>query len=284
MSTRVIRQTVWAIAMLLLISSQHAGAQTSQSWTELQAGVPHGEVVERSYDSKILGRAQRIWVYTPPAASGAPAGVLICLWGADYREQIPVATVLDNLLSKRAIPPIAAVLVDDNDGRFQEFETTRKTAESLATELVPWIRSTLRVPTDPQHVIVTGYSAAGLASTYAAFAHPEVVGNVLSQSGAFWRAFDGEGAAEKEWLAAHYAATPKRDTRLYMEVGGAETRPTAIGLSLLDANRHLRDVLLKQGYDVKYEEVPGAQHEFGHWRSKFADGVISLTSRWPAPR
>jgi enterochelin esterase-like enzyme len=47
-----------------------------------------------------------------------------------------------------------------------------------------------------------------------------------------------------------------------------------------DAVQRLRDVLVKRGHLVLYEEVPGAEHEFIHWRSKLGDGLIYLTSAW----
>jgi enterochelin esterase family protein len=246
------------------------------------AGTPAGHLDEQTYDSKVYGGPRRAWTYMP--AAGNPAGIIVCLWGADYVDQIPVRAILDDLIAKRKIPPLAAVLVDDNDQRFQDFQATEKMAASVAGEVLPWARARLHVPADPRRTIVTGYSAAGLASTYVAFAHPDLVGNVLSQSGAFWRAFDGTGAAEPQWLAAQFDKAPKSATMFYLEVGGGETRVAGGVVSLLDANRHLRDVLVRKGYSIDYEEVPGAQHEFGHWRSKFGDGLVSLTSRWNPAR
>lgn len=242
------------------------------------AFMPAGGLQEQTYPSKVYGGAKRVWTYAP--AAGAPEGLVICLWGADYVEQIPVRAILDDLISKRKIPPLAAVLVDDNDQRFQDFQATQKMAASVAGEVLPWARAQLHVPSDPRRTIIIGYSAAGLASTYVAFAHPDLIGNVLAQSGAFWRGFEGTGAAEPQWLAAQFDKAPQSATIFYLEVGGAETRVAGGVASLLDANRHLRDVLVRKGYSVAYEEVPGAQHEFGHWRSKFGDGIVSVTSRW----
>ena len=119
---------------------------------------------------------------------------------------------------------------------------------------------------------------AGLASAYAGYAHPEAIGNVLAQSGAFWRGFDGDGAAEPEWIAKQFAALPRRATRFYLEVGGAETGGMGVGLK--GANEHLRDVLRGKGYDLTYVEVPGAQHEYGHWKAAFGPALIDVTRDW----
>jgi enterochelin esterase-like enzyme len=83
----------------------------------------------------------------------------------------------------------------------------------FATELIPWIRAKEKVPADAGRTIIAGYSAAGLGATFVAFQPPGLAGNVLAQSGAFWRGFEGEGASEYEWLAGQYAATPEQQTR-----------------------------------------------------------------------
>jgi enterochelin esterase family protein len=151
----------------------------------------------------------------------------------------------------------------------------------VAEELIPWARRTLGVTADAAHTIVAGYSAAGLGATYAAFAHPDAFGNVLAQSGAFWRGFEGEGASDLQWLAARFAENPRRNTRFSLEVGGAETREAGgSGVSILQANRHLRDVLRQKGYDLTYVEVPGAQHEYGHWKAAFGPALVALTRDW----
>jgi enterochelin esterase family protein len=247
-----------------------------------QPGVPAGTVEERTFDSEIYGGKRRIWIYTP--ANGAvPTGLLICLWGQNYLNEIPVPTILDNLLQQKRIPPLMAVFLDNDGDRFQDFQNTARFTASLTTELLPWLGTTVHAPTDPKQVIVTGYSAAGLASAYIAYKHPESVGNVLSQSGAYWRGFEGEGASDPEWISRQYAATPKRDTVFYLDVGGDETRETPGGISILDANMHLHEVLTGKGYTVRYDEVRGGEHEFVHWRSRFADGLLYLTTRWRAP-
>jgi enterochelin esterase family protein len=253
-------------------------------WVDPRAGVLKGRVDERRYESRIYGAPRRIWVYTPPGA-GTPSGLLICFWGTDYLNEIPVPTILDNLLSEGRIPPLAAIFVDNGDDRFQDFQSTQKLTASLSGELMPWVRANTHVPADPHRTIVTGYSAAGLEAAYVAYAHPELFGNVLSQSGAFWRGFEGQGAPESEWLSHRYEAIPTRDTRFYLDVGGNENQtPTGPGLTFKDANRHLRDVLTRKGYAIKYNEEPGAEHDFMSWRTTIADGLLYLTSGWAAAR
>jgi enterochelin esterase-like enzyme len=256
----------------------------SSVWVDPRPGVPAGRVDEHTFESKVYDGVRRVWVYTPPLYANKAkqsAGLLICFGGLDYLNEIPVPTILDNLISEGKIPPLTAIFVDNSGDRFQNFQSTQKFTDSLTNELIPWARRTLDIPTDPRRTIVTGYSAAGLESVYVAFRRPDLFGNVLAQSGAFWRGFEGEGASDYEWLASHFAVAPKQDTKFYMEVGGREdSKAVGVGPVFKDANRRLSDVLQKKGYTVSYTEVPGAQHEFIHWRSKFADGLLFLTAGW----
>ena len=94
-------------------------------------------------------------------------------------------------------------------------------------------------------------------------------------SGAFWRG--SEGASEpSEWLTAQLENSPKLNLRFYLEVGGGENIKNAVGLTMIETNRHLRDVLKAKAYDVAYLEAPNAIHNPEHWRAQLADGIIYL--------
>jgi enterochelin esterase-like enzyme len=46
--------------------------------------------------------------------------------------------------------------------------------------------------------------------------------------------------------------------------------------SLLDANRHLHEVLTRKGYVVEYFEVPNGQHSPDTWRARLPAGIVAL--------
>src|SRR5262249_54574787 len=148
---------------------------------------------------------------------------------------------LDNLLAKGYIPPLVAIVLDNpsQQTRNVELPCNPLFADFLAKEVVPWMRQKYHVTSDPSQTVVAGSSYGGLAATYAGLRHPEVFGNVLSQSGSFWWKPDGD--PEHEWLTKQYVASPKLPLRFYLEVGLLESGPTPdSGPSQVVVNRHMR--------------------------------------------
>jgi enterochelin esterase family protein len=128
------------------------------------------------------------------------------------------------------------------------------------------------VTTDPERTTVGGASFGGLAAAYVAFKHPELFGNVLSQSGSFW--WRPEADPEYEWVTRQFVGSPKLPLRFYLQVGLLENLSTARPDSPtnLIANRHFRDVLESKGYSVEFQEVNGG-HDFFPWKASLPDGL-----------
>jgi enterochelin esterase-like enzyme len=246
-----------------------------QQWINVRQGVPAGKIEEHKFKSAILGNERRLWVYTPPGynPSARPLALLLMFDGGAYTRLVPTPVILDNLIAEARIQRLVAVMVD-SVSRDAELHCNPLFADFLAKELVPWVREKYNVTSDPRHVVVGGSSAGGLAAAYGALQHPEVFGNVLSQSGAFW--WTPEGDAESEWLARQYATSKKLQARFFMNVGLFETTHGREGVpTQVVVNRHMRDVLRAKGYDLRYEEFNGG-HEYLSWRGLLAEGLIFL--------
>lgn len=251
---------------------------------------PHeaaGTVAEFNVDSKAYGRARHVWVYTPPnypAACGEACSLVVAFDGGEYVTDIPLPAILDSLIAARRMPPTVALLIDDASGaeRLADLANQPRFVTLVADELVPWLRSRYRVTRDPARTIITGSSAGGLAAAYLALERPELFGNVLSQSGAFWRGNEGSNDAPYEWLTEQYTAQPRRPIRFVLEVGSTESRGALGGAapSILSANRRLHDVLRKKGYAVEYHEVPNGVHAPETWKLRLPVG-LSLLARGP---
>jgi enterochelin esterase family protein len=270
----------------VILSVLELPAAPRQTWILARPQVPKGMVTDHHLRSAILGNDHALSVYTPPtdAAAGAPHSLLLLFDRWAYRHFVPTATILDNLLAAGCLAPVVAILVDspDLETRERELPCSAPFADFLVRELLPWARQRYPLTSDPARIVVGGSSYGGLAAAFAALRHPDVFGNVLSQSGAFW--WKPEDDREYEWLARHVAAGPTRPLRFYLEVGLLEAGPMAGNApDQVVVNRHLCTVLHAKGYPVHYREYNGG-HEYVCWRGTLADGLLSLLGRGASAR
>ena len=169
-------------------------------------------------------------------------------------------------------------------------------ADFVSTELVPWVRANYNVTTNPSLTAVGGYSAGGFSAAYMALRHPEVFGNVISQSGSFWWAPDHnggycdgmcrdsghvaeekiDGTTEPNWLAKQFLMSRKLPVRFDLEAGTFEMDRYGKGGDILEPTRAFRDVLLAKGYDVHYQQFVGG-HDGWSWPARNEKIVIALS-------
>jgi enterochelin esterase family protein len=252
-------------------------AAPPQPWSAPRPGAPAGRVALHRLRSAILDNERRVWVYTPPAYSdsGEPCGLILMFDGWEAIQWVYMPAILDNLLADGLIPPMVAVM-PDNLGmmttRNLELPCYPPFAEFVRRELVPWARETYNVTGDPARCVVTGASYGGLAAAYVGLLHSDLFGNVLSLSGAFqWKP---QTETEFAWLTRQYALADRLPLRFYLDAGILET--TALdGPSLLESNRHMRDVLAAKGYPLHYAEYSGG-HDPICWRGTIPDGLRYL--------
>ena len=247
-----------------------------QPWIEPRANRREGTLENHEIKSDILDNERTVTVYRPPGYDAdriEPYPLLVLFDRQAYLHVVQTPVILDNLIHAGKIPPLVTVLVG-NVNRSEELPCYEPFADFLAHELVPWVRETNRVTSDASRTIVAGSSYGGLASTFAAVQHPDVFGNVLSQSGSYW--WTGPDDPEHEWLTRHIVDQEPSGIRFYMDVGLLESGPTPNnGPSQLVTNRHMRDVLRAKGYSVTYRELESG-HDYVTWRGTLADGLIAL--------
>lgn len=250
-----------------------------QEWSESKPDVPHGEVRMERFKSTILDNERRVWIYTPPgySAEGEPYALLVIFDGLASTVLIPTPVILDNLFAAGLLPPMVAIIPDSlsTEVRMRELLLHEPFVDFLTQELLSWVHEHYHVTNDPMRTIVSGSSAGGLTAALAALRQPEIFGNVLSQSGAFWVGKDEE---EFEWLVRQYALSPKLPIRFYLDVGLLEHSQPG---DLLASNRHLRNVLDAKGYELHYTEFNGG-HTYLCWRGSLAQGLLALLGKDPS--
>jgi enterochelin esterase-like enzyme len=240
-----------------------------------------------TFTDSVYHRSRRIWIYTPPgydSKAAVPYPLIIAFDGSEYRDTMPLPFILDTLAAARRAPAFVGVLIDNFEGadRIRDLGNAAKMTGFLSMQLIPYVRAHWHVTTDPHRVILTGSSAGGLGSAFVAFQRPDMFGNVLSQSGAFWRGAEASNSPPYEWLTAKVSRSPKRDVRYFLDVGEMENHPTlgGSGPNFLEANRRFRDALKSKGYSVMYAEVPGGQHAAPYWMDRLPVGIVAIVKLW----
>jgi enterochelin esterase family protein len=142
-------------------------------------------------------------------------------------------------------------------------------------------------------VIIGGASAGGLSAACVALRHPEAFGNVISQSGAFWRGYGHTAAywadpnrndADRVWFAREVASVPRVPVRFFMTIGTLERGGSLgeAGIPMLHVNRQVRDVLIARGYDVTYREISGG-HDPYNWEVSLPGALEALLNSKRVP-
>jgi enterochelin esterase-like enzyme len=261
----------------------------AQPWLKPRPGTARGKLTLQRFRSKVLGNDRRVWVYTPPGyrAEGPPCGLLLLFDGWAYTQVIPTPTILDNLRARDGFPDLVAVLVDHPTHKDRNLELSCHPPfnDFLVRELIPWVRRHFHVTRDPARTIVGGSSRGGLAAVFAGLRHPEVFGNVFSQSGDFgWHpGSEGKVPSEPGWLIRQYATAAKVPLRFYLDVGLMERWNHGDEPGFLQANRHLRDVLRARGYAPHYAEF-NSGHYYVSWQTTLPDALLALTTEAKDPK
>ena len=272
-----------------------------QPWIVSKPGIPAGQIEKQTMKSAIQKLERNLFIYTPAGykSDGPPNALLVLFDGDDIlSNDFQGQTTLDNLIAARKIPPTVVVMVDNvGNRRLVDLVANPEFADFMATELVPWVRAHYNVTRDPARTVVSGESAGGLAAAYMGLRHPEVFGNVFSQSGAFWWSPEHSGGVcaskcpedsgqrtdpdsddsrtEGNWMAKQFVSSPKLSVRFFLEAGTFEVDRDRSGADILEATRTLRDVLLAKGYEVHFQQFVSGHEELS-WRGTFADGLIAL--------
>jgi len=249
-----------------------------QPWIVKKAANPEGKLEERRIKSEFLKNERSITVYTPPGyrTNGKPCALLVVFDGDSYLDLVPTPVILDNLIAASKIPPTVAVLIPNlsRETRNRELAPNEKFVDFLAKELIPWIRAHYNVTNEPRQTVVAGSSLGGTAAAYAALIHPELFGNVLSQSGGFsWTP-----STEPGWLAREYIKRTRLPLKFYLDAGVFEVDRSGNGDGILEWSRQMRDVLLAKGYEVHYQQFAGG-HDYLSWRGTLADGLLALIGK-----
>jgi enterochelin esterase family protein len=237
--------------------------------------VPHGTIHRQWYDSKALGVARSVVIYTPPGYSTGTQKypVLYLLHGSggtelSWIDEGATNVMLDNLIAdKKAVPMIVvmpfghteASLRPGNDPTYTGRDQAKFTKE-LIDEIIPMVERGYRVSGGPDRRAIAGFSMGGVQARQIGLAHPELFHAIGTFSGSVTPLAN----AAPEEIDAAFA-----DIRVFfMGVGDQET-------SLLQPHRALASLLVERRVHHTLAVVPGG-HTYHVWRRNLRDFVQLL--------
>lgn len=214
----------------------------------------------------------RLWLYLPSRAAPASLPVLVVFDGRMYKDTVKLPEILDYLIVRGQIPPVAALMVDNLDR--SELLCKPEYTDFISNEVISWLRARSSITIDPRQTIILGSSYGGLATAFIAYRNPDIFGTVLSQTG--WFRWHPEGDTQHHWLARQFEAAPKLPVRFWLQVGNLEVaRMLDGGPTQLEANRHFHDLLHAKGNEVHYHEYSGG-HDSSSLEFPLAQALIEL--------
>jgi enterochelin esterase-like enzyme len=235
--------------------------------------VPHGEVRERWYHSKITGQPRHIYVYTPPGYDADPQKRYPVLYlqhgsGGDERQwstQGRMNFILDNLIAARKAKPMIVVMekgyatrAETSGGAGGKFGGKGKSVfeEVIVQELIPLIDSTYRTIAKREQRAIAGLSMGGGQARQIGLAHLDI----FSAIGCF---SSGGGPTDVKTahggVFANAAEFNKKCTVFYLHAGTAETAQHKGALAFHSA-------LQKADINSVFEDLQGTAHDWQTWR------------------
>jgi enterochelin esterase family protein len=257
--------------------------------------VPHGQVRDVWYDSKVTGTWRHALVYLPPdyeqqATTRYPVLYLQHGGGEDetgWIRQGRANFILDNLIAAGSSKPMIVVMAygyarragapaPDLTGRpFGSPEMMKAMQEMTAAfeddvtkALIPFVDSTYRTVADRDHRAMAGLSMGGMQTFQITLNHLDSFSHIGGFSGAM-RLVLGEQKLDVKTayngVFADPAAFAKKVRLLWLGVGTEEPERMREGIRGLHAS------LTEAGIQHVYVESPGTDHEWQTWRRNLKD-------------
>jgi enterochelin esterase family protein len=278
--------------------SKHASAvevpEPGVDYYDIRA-VPHGQVREVWYDSKVTGGWRHALVYLPPdyeQQTKARYPVLYLQHGGGEDEtgwirQGRANFILDNLIAAGGCKPMIVVMAygyarragqpaPDLTGRpFGSPEMMKAMQEMTAAfeddvtkALIPFVDSSYRTIADRDHRAMAGLSMGGMQTFHVTLNHLDLFSHIGGFSGAM-RLVLGEQKLDVKTayngVFADPAAFAKKVRLLWLGVGTEEPERMREGIRGLHAS------LTEAGIQHVYVESPGTDHEWQTWRRNLKD-------------
>jgi enterochelin esterase-like enzyme len=267
--------------------------ETGSDYYSIQR-VPHGQVREVWYDSKVTGSWRHALVYLPPDYDAQPKQrypVLYLQHGGGEDEtgwirQGHANFILDNLIAKHEATPMIIVMAygyarragapapdasppapGSAQGMRAINEMAKTFEDDVTQELIPFVDRTYRTLADRDHRAMAGLSMGGFQTFNITLKHLDLFSYIGGFSGAGGMLDDGPPDLKNgfDGAFADAAAFTKKVHLLYLGVGTAEPERFQTRL------RGLHEALEQGGIHHVWWQSPGTDHEWQTWRRNLKD-------------
>lgn len=251
----------------------HGEGYVTPDWTRPDPESRPGSMSPYTLDSRALGEPREILLYRPARRSGSGRFPLLIVHdGRDYLRYADLGPVLDNLIERGDIPPMAVALTEPGE-RLVEYADDPCHARFVAQEIPAFLERELPLEPGPAQRGLMGASLGAVASLAAVWRHPGRFGRLLLQSGSFaitaTGPHNGDEALEPVIrLMDRFRRKPGRPAeKAYVSCGLFEP--------LIHENRALVPWLEDAGIEVAYREVRDG-HNWQNWRDRLLEGLSWL--------
>jgi len=236
----------------------------------------------QKFRSRFLRNQRDLIVYLPPGYDEQPQRRFPVLYLQDGQNLfdgstsfIPgmdwhVGQTADSLISSGEVQPLIIVgIYNAGKARVREYTPTKvprlgggradRFAKFLVEEVLPFVQGEYRTLSGPAHTGLGGSSLGGLVSLYLGLKLPHIFGRLAALSPSVWW---NQRVITRFVESSPFSLRP----RIWLDIGTRE------GPRVIEDVEQFRDVLLKKGWrqggDLYYERVEGAEHNEAAWAQR----------------
>ncbi len=252
------------------VSILHVPANPPAPW-DLQ-NIPHGVVHEHNYLSKALGKWRRVFVYTPPGASGRLPVLYLAHGYSDNEATWTVHGkahwIMDSLIASRKAVPMIVVMPDAHAlppgaAGFGDYGPANSAAlcREMLEDIVPLVESSYKVTAKPRARAFAGLSMGGHHALTVALNHHDA----FNWIGAFSSAPPPTNSVT---IGLNTATAVNHDLKLLWIACGKKD-------FLFQRNGEFTSLLKEKGIRHDYEITEG-DHSWPVWRRYLAEFAPKL--------
>lgn len=245
--------------------------RAESAYYSYQKDIPHGQVRECYYFSKVEGKQRRCFLYTPAEYETNPTKRYPVLYlqhgmGEDetgWSRQGKMAFILDNQISEKKCVPMIVVMDYGNCGYIHGTKKGESQKEFgalftpiLINDIIPYIDSNFRTLSDRDNRAMAGLSWGGHQAFETTLNNIDKFSHIGAFSGALFFLKEDNLKNAYNGVFAQPDVFNKKVHTLFLGMGSEE------GMG----SKRISDFLKENGINNTYYESEGTHHEWLTWR------------------